>query len=126
MRNQGSLDEREKEGSTNLLKMTMIVRENLRLKLPIIHGNGKEDPKQHWFICELDWSIKKTTNECVNISLLETTFRDRALAWHMRLKSIAPIGVGRTLIEIQQALFKEFQKPKFEFQYIIETKEIKQ
>jgi hypothetical protein len=32
----------------------------------------------------------------------------------------------RTLTKIQQALLKEFKKPKFESQYITELKEIKQ
>ena len=61
----------------------------------------------------------------MKISLLETMFRDHALAWYMKFKSNAPIGVERTLVEIQQALFKEFQKPKLKSQCITETKEIK-
>jgi hypothetical protein len=44
----------------------------------------------------------------------------------MKLHSIMPIGHARTLLEIKQALLKEFKKPKSESQYITELKEIKQ
>jgi hypothetical protein len=44
----------------------------------------------------------------------------------MKLQSTILAGQVRTLAEIQQALLKEFKKPKFESQYIIKLKEIKQ
>lgn len=50
----------------------------------------------------------------VKISLLETTFKDHTLAWYMKFKSIVPLGVARSLIEIHQTLFKEFKKLKHE------------
>ena len=74
------------------------------LKIPIFHGNGMEDMEQHWFVCEAIWSIKKTTNDRMKIALLETTFRDGALLWYMKFKSTTPIGVGRTLVEIQEVV----------------------
>lgn len=43
----------------------------------------------------------------------------------MKFKATTSTGVGRTLGEIQQALFKEFQKSKSEYQFINEIKEIK-
>ena len=27
------------------------------IKLPIFNGNGLEDPKQHWFLCEVVWKV---------------------------------------------------------------------
>ena len=27
------------------------------IKLPIFNGNGMEDPKQHWFLCEVVWTV---------------------------------------------------------------------
>lgn len=78
------------------------------LKLPLFHANGKEYLEQHWLVCKENWSVKQIANNHKKIALLETTFRDHMLAWYMKFKSIAPIGVGRKLIEICQALFKEF------------------
>jgi hypothetical protein len=62
----------------------------------------------------------------VQRSQLETTFRGHALVWYMKLQSTTPLGQTRTLLEITQALLKEFKKPKSESQYITELKEIKQ
>lgn len=76
-------------------------------------------------MCEAIWFVKQTIDDRVNIALLETTFRDLSLAWYVKFKSIAPMVVGRSLVEIQQALFKEFQKPKSKSKCIIEIKEIK-
>jgi hypothetical protein len=33
------------------------------MRLPIFRGNGFEDPDQHWFLCEVVWSIKQVTDE---------------------------------------------------------------
>jgi len=33
------------------------------MRLPIFRGDGYEDPEQHWFLCEVVWSIKKVTDE---------------------------------------------------------------
>jgi hypothetical protein len=35
------------------------------MRLPTFRGDGFEDPKQHWFLCEFVWSIKNITNEAV-------------------------------------------------------------
>ena len=94
--------------------MTTIVREDSTLKLPVFHGNGKEDLEQHWFVYKFILLVKKIVDNHVKIALLETTFRDHALVWYMKFKSTTPTGVGRTMIEIQQEFFKEFWKPKLE------------
>lgn len=95
-----------------MFNVTTIVREYLMLRLPVFHGNGKEDHKQHWFVCKAIWLAKKTIDNHAKIALLETMCRDYALTWYMKFKSTAPTGVGRALIEIQQVLFKEFKKPR--------------
>jgi hypothetical protein len=52
---------------------------------------SKDDAKQHWFTCGAIWYVKRITNEAMEISQLETTFRDKALVWYMKYKAIAPI-----------------------------------
>jgi hypothetical protein len=32
------------------------------LRLPTFRGDEFEDPDQHWFLCEVVWSIKNVTN----------------------------------------------------------------
>ena len=105
---QVSQEENKKVEGANLFKMTIVMGEYSTLKMPVFHGYGKEDPKQHWFVSEAVWSIKQTTDNHVNIALLETTSRVHALVWYMKFKSIAPTRVGKTLVEIKQVLFKEF------------------
>jgi hypothetical protein len=60
-----------------------------------------------------------------NIAQLETTFRGLALVWYMKLHSTTPTKQVRNLVEIRQALFKEFKNPKVESQYITKLKKIK-
>ena len=55
---QVSEEEKQKAEGMNLFKITTIMREDLMLKMPIFHENGKEDPQQHWFVCEAIWSAK--------------------------------------------------------------------
>ena len=33
------------------------------MRLPIFRGDGSEDLDQHWFLCEVVWSIKKVNDE---------------------------------------------------------------
>ena len=48
------------------------------------------------------------------------------LDWYMRFMQVHQGSVLKTLNEIREGLFKEFKKPKYEYQYITEIKEIKQ
>jgi hypothetical protein len=93
------------------------------MRLPIFRGDGSEDPDQHWFLCEVVWSIKKVTNEVVKRDQFSTTLRDRALRWYMKfvIGSVQP----KPLNDIKTTLSEEFKKPKSESQCIIELKEIK-
>ena len=54
------------------------------MKLPMFHGNGTDDPKQYWFLCEEVWTSLKTTDEDVKKGQLETSLWGCALDWYMR------------------------------------------
>lgn len=61
--------------------MTTVIREDLTLKMPVFHINGKEDPEEHWFVCEAISSVKQTTDDHMKITMLETISKDCALVW---------------------------------------------
>jgi hypothetical protein len=42
-------------------------------------------------MCEDIWSMKRITDEALNIALLENTFRYRVLMWYMKYKVTAPV-----------------------------------
>jgi hypothetical protein len=46
------------------------------MRLPIFRGDGSEDPDQHWFLCEVVWSIKQVSDEAVKRDQFSTTLRD--------------------------------------------------
>ena len=54
------------------------------MKLPVFKGSRLEDPKQHWFLCEVVWSAKKVIDDDINMAQLTTTFKDRMLNWFMK------------------------------------------
>jgi hypothetical protein len=33
------------------------------MRLPTFRGDGSEDPEQHWFLCEVVWSINNITDK---------------------------------------------------------------
>jgi len=92
------------------------------MRLPLFHGNGSEDPQQHWFLCEAVWRVKQVNDTDMRANQMVTTFRDRALNWYMKFSA----GQPKSLAEIRTTLIAEFKKPKSESQCIIELKEIKQ
>jgi hypothetical protein len=94
------------------------------MRFPIFRGDGSEDPDQHWFLCEAVWNIKNVTDEAVKRTQFNTTLRDRALSWYMKL--VQGLAQPQPLNEIKNALIAEFKKPKSESQCITELKEIKQ
>ena len=49
------------------------------MKLPLFHGNGSEDPQQHWFLYEAVWRVKQVANADMKAANLVTTLRDCAL-----------------------------------------------
>ena len=90
------------------------------MKLPIFKGSSLEDPKQHWFLCEVVWSVKQVIDDEIKMAQLTTMFRDRALNWFMKYSN----GQVRTLPEVKVTLITKFKKPKSESQCITELKEL--
>ena len=94
------------------------------MKFPKFNGNGTDDPKQYWSLCDI-WTSRQTVDDDVKKIQLATTLRGHALEWFMRFTWIPQGGTMKTLDEIQIGLFEEFKKPKSEAQYITELKDIK-
>jgi len=101
--------------TTTPLASTKRVMEGGEMKLPLFHGNGSEDPQQHWFLCEALWRVKQVIDVDMKATQVVTTFRDRALNWFMKFSR----GQPKTLNEIQIALIAKFKQPKSETQCII-------
>ena len=95
------------------------------MKIPLFHGNGTDDPKQYWLLCEEVWTIRKIADDDVKKGQLATTLWGRALDWCMKFMHV-PMGTPtKTLDEVRKGIIEELWKPKFEAQYITELKEIK-
>jgi hypothetical protein len=94
------------------------------MRLPIFRGEGSEDLDQHWFLCESVCNIKNFIDEAVKRTQVNTTLRDHALSWYMKL--VQGLVQPKPLNEINNELIAEFKKPKSESQCITEMKEIKQ
>jgi hypothetical protein len=75
-------------------------------------------------LCEVVWNIKSITDEAIKRTQFNTTLRDRALSWYMKL--VQGLAQPKPLNEIKNALIADFKKPKSESQCITELKEIKQ
>jgi len=56
-----------------------------KMRLPLFHGTGSEDPQQHWFLCDALSRVKKVTDFDMKANQMVTTFRDRALNWYMNI-----------------------------------------
>jgi hypothetical protein len=55
------------------------------IRIPIFRGDGSKDRYQHWFLCEAIWNIKSITDEAIKRTHFNTTLRDGALSWYMKL-----------------------------------------
>ena len=49
------------------------------VKLPTFNGNGIEDPKQHWFLCEAVWMERLVHNADIKKGQMITTLRGHTL-----------------------------------------------
>ena len=49
------------------------------IKLPIFKINGLEDPKKHWFICEVICTVRQVQDDAIKKSQMITTLQGRAL-----------------------------------------------
>ena len=54
------------------------------IKLPIFNGNGLEDPKKHWFLCEVVWTMRQIQDENIKKAQMITTLRGRTFEWYMK------------------------------------------
>ena len=54
------------------------------IQLPIFNGNGTEDPKQHWFLCEAIWMVRLVHNMDIRKAQMIVTLRGHALDWFMK------------------------------------------
>lgn len=94
--------------SGSIVQSTMV---GVDLTMTMFHGVGNEDLEKHLLVCKPIWIAKQVQDEATKISQLEETFRDRALTWYMKFKSVTLVG-QMTLNEIKQPLIREFHKPK--------------
>ena len=62
------------------------------IKLPIINGNGLEDPKQHWFLCEVVWTMRHVQDEAIKKVEMITTLIGCAVDWYMKFY-VVPTGI---------------------------------
>ena len=77
--------------------------------LLIFNGNGLEDLEQHWFLCEVLWTVRQVQDEAIKKVQMITTPRGRALDWYMKF-SVISIGVTQKMIEqIQAGLIDELE-----------------
>jgi hypothetical protein len=57
------------------------------MRLPIFRGDGSEDLDQHWFLCEVVWSIKQVNDEAVKRDQFSTTFQETQVRVTMHYKT---------------------------------------
>ena len=91
----------------------------------MFHGNDTDDLEQYWLLCEAVWTARQTTDDDVRKVQLATTLWGHVLDWYMRFIQVPQGTMAKNLDEIQKGLLKEFEKLKYETQYITKLKEIK-
>ena len=96
------------------------------VKFPLFHGNEAEDPEHNWFLWKIVLSVKQVLDEDIKKGQLVKKFQGRTLEWYMKFMQVPTGNPMKTLEKSRTRLIKEFKKPKYESQYIIDIKEIKQ
>ena len=91
------------------------------IKLQVFRGVGNEDPDQLWFMVRAIWEAQDVTNDNIKKVTLVSALQDHALTWYIKHSNDHP-NAGIT--EIQNALNREFGRPKSKTQSIIRFKEI--
>ena len=61
------------------------------IQLPTFNGNGAEDPKHYWVICEVVWMVRLVQNVDLKKTQMITTLRGHALNWFMNF-CVVPLG----------------------------------
>ena len=66
----------------NNLGTTIMV--GMDVRLPTFIGDGTEEPKQHWFLCEVVWMVRSVHNADINKGQMITMLRGHALDLFMK------------------------------------------
>lgn len=91
------------------------------VKLLVFKGAGNEEPGQFWFMVRAVWEAQGIMDENIKKETLVSALKDCVLTWDIKYSSYHP-NAGITTI--QDALDKEFARPKSETQSVIGFKEI--
>ena len=60
------------------------------VRLPTFNGNGMEDPKQHWFLCDVVWMVRLVHSADIKKVQMITNLSGCALDWFMKF-CIVPV-----------------------------------
>ena len=91
------------------------------IKSPVFRGVGKEDPDQFWFVVRAVWEAHGIMDDNIKMATLVSALQDCTLTWYIKHSNDHP---NAGIVEIQNALNREFSWPKSETQSIIGFKEI--
>jgi len=91
------------------------------IKLLVFKGAGSEDLEQFWFIVRAVWEAHGVTNDNIKKATLVSVLQDHALTWYIKYLSDHP---NTRIVEIWEALKKEFSQPRSKMELIIGFKEI--
>ena len=61
------------------------------MKLPLFPGNGTDEPEKYWFLCEVVWIPRLTTDDEIKKVQLVTTLWGHVLDWFMKFIQV-PMG----------------------------------
>lgn len=76
---------------------------------------------QFWLIVKAMWQVEKIINDQMKKETLVTTLWDQTLTWYIKYSTD---NLTTTLVDIQTALNKKFNRPMSEAESIVEFKEI--
>ena len=91
------------------------------IKLSVFKGVGNEDPDQFWLVVKVVWEAQGVTDDNIKKATLVSALQDRALMRYIKHSNDNP---DTAIADIQDALNKEFSRPKSKTQSIIGFKEI--
>lgn len=82
---------------------------------------GKEDPRQHWFICDRMWDTVVVTEDDKEITQFAGALRKRALTWYMNFMDYQTISK----FDIKENFLTFFKTKDVALLVVQELKEIK-
>ncbi len=86
------------------------------VRFPVFKGLGNEDPDQFWFVTKAMWEAQGITDDHMKKETLVVSLQEHALTWYIKYYTDNLMAV---LADIQTALNKEFNRPKFEVKLIV-------